>query len=67
MQLLNVFPVYGLVLLQIAVTALDSIESYQALVQYWGNPDDLLDPSNLVFLLVQNIRPLEDSVREYVS
>jgi hypothetical protein len=60
------FPVYGLALFQTVVTALDSIQSYRALVRDWGNPDDLFS-SDLVLTEVADVQPLEDSIREYVS
>jgi hypothetical protein len=65
--MLNIFPVYGLVLFQTAVTALDSALSYRALVRDWGNIDAALGFSNLVLDVLNDIQSLEDSIREYAS
>jgi hypothetical protein len=63
---LNIFPVYGLVLFQTAATALDSVVSYRQLVRDWGNIDGLLTSGDLVLEVVNDIQPLEDSIREYI-
>jgi hypothetical protein len=63
---LNTFSVYGLALFQAAVTALDSIQSYRALVRDWGHNDDVLG-FDLVLDVTEDIQPLEDSIRGCIS